>query len=138
MQKANDHLVAAARWYGHLGVSCFWNFFPKSENECFFGVSDRQILIFKKLNQVPVGSQPYKKMPYIFYFDIFISNQNLVKLSYGWLLPLLLHHKIEMVLAPPMATKSLCQFCDYNIKGLIDYRSVYLELIIWKSTSCQV
>jgi hypothetical protein len=39
------------------------------------GVSDRQILIFKKLNQVPVGSQPYKKMPYIFYFDIFISNQ---------------------------------------------------------------
>jgi hypothetical protein len=34
--------------------------------------------------------------------------------------------------------KIIVPICDYNIKGLIDYRSVYLELIIWKSTSCQV
>jgi len=66
-----------------LGFLDFGTFSQSQKMSVFFGVSDRQILIFKKLNQVPVGSQPYKKMPYIFYFDIFISNQNLVKLSYG-------------------------------------------------------
>ncbi len=34
--------------------------------------------------------------------------------------------------------KIIVPICDYNIKGLIDYRSVYLALIIWKSTSFQV